>query len=57
MNKKTYIAPKFKIVEMLPIRLISSSHSFNNLGEEEDDCFELNANNRRGTWGNLWGND
>lgn len=51
--KKQYIKPEVNVEEILPVTMLAASNM--NVGDdryEEDE--DVAANNRRGTWGNLW---
>lgn len=58
MNKMKYIAPEIEILELeLELMLVLSAEGDAEIdigeGEASED-FEVLADKRRGTWGNLW---
>lgn len=58
MNKMKYIAPEVEIVELeLELMLILSAEGDAEVeitDKEASDDFEVLADKRRGTWGDLW---
>ena len=51
--KKQYIKPEVNVEELLPVTMLAASNMNVGDGTYEDDG-DVAANNRRGTWGNLW---
>lgn len=51
--KKQYIKPEVNVEEILTVTMLAASNMNVGDGTYEDDE-DVAANNRRGTWGNLW---
>ena len=58
--KKTYIAPEMQVIEMemesVLMSMSAPSLPGTSWGGESDGEIEAQANDRRGSWGNLWEN-
>ncbi len=52
MEKKEYIAPVCEVIELETISMLAGSFKQEIEGEEGD--IELQSNDRRGQWGDLW---
>ena len=52
--KKQYIKPEVNVEEILPVTMLAASEKWNVGNDTFDGDDEVAANNRRGTWGNLW---
>ena len=55
MNKKEYIAPECEVIVMETVSMIATSNNDLSATPGEDGEIELNSNQHRGEWGNLWG--
>ena len=54
MKKKQYIVPEVEFVELEMVEILAASIR---IGEGEKDAGESFSNDRRGGWGNLWGDE
>ena len=54
MKKKQYIAPEVELVELEMVEILAASIR---IGEGGKDAGESFSNDRRGGWGNLWGDE
>lgn len=54
MKKKQYIAPEVELVELEMVEILAASIR---IGEGEKNAEESFSNDRRGGWGNLWGDE
>ena len=52
-NKLPYAPPRCEVMEIETMQMIAMS-GYGNDTEDHYDFGERNANERRGTWGNLW---
>ena len=55
MKKNEYIAPEIVVVDFEPVLMLSGSKP--DIGIEDGEGGEILSNDRRGTWGNLWGDE
>lgn len=54
MEKKKYITPVMEIAELEVVNMLATSNKDFNVSDETTDSDANMANDRRGTWGNLW---
>ena len=54
MKKKVYIKPSIEVITIEPSHILSASSIEVNSGESGE---EQLSNERRGGWGNLWGDE
>ncbi len=52
MNKKTYITPAMEIVNIETVEMMAAS-----IAVTSESGNEMLGNERRGTWGDLWGGE
>lgn len=57
MNKKEYIAPEVEIVEIAVVEMLAGSSFNGSVSDDKTDEDAWMSNDRRGSWGNLWGTD
>ena len=54
MEKKKYITPVMEIAELEVVEMLATSNKDFNVSDDTTDSDANMANDRRGTWGNLW---
>lgn len=57
MEKKEYIKPSVEVIEMEPACMLAGSKPEIGVGDDEVDAGGAWSNDRRGKWGDLWGNE
>ena len=51
MKKKVYKAPQAELIVLMPFHMLATSIG---VGTDKVDAGQSFANEKRGTWGNLW---
>ncbi|MBR3858670.1 MAG: hypothetical protein IKJ18_01440 [Bacteroidaceae bacterium] len=58
MTKKTYIKPEITIIDVDTVEMIAASPIPSiGIDKEGEGGTEILSNDRRGSWGNLWGRE
>lgn len=52
--KKQYIKPEVNVVDILPVTMLAASNNGPSMDINPDEEVDGAANDRRGSWGNLW---
>ena len=55
MKKNEYIAPEIVVVDFEPVLMLAGSKP--DIGIEDGEGGEILSNKRRGSWGDLWGDE
>ena len=55
MKKKEYIAPQMEVIEIETVQMLAASAE--DIPVVDGEGTEILSNDRRGKWGDLWGNE